>query len=93
MRFRRNDIFSGLDPVDSITDKFCDQTKVVFDDINDHAEHGGLKAMGESMERGHVLVMSMWDDHDANMLWLDSNYPLDKVVSYSKFIQYHHIKH
>merc|ERR1719334_1350909 len=30
------------------------------------------------MDRGHVLVMSMWDDHDANMLWLDSDYPLDK---------------
>ena len=25
--------------------------------------------------------MSMWDDHDANMLWLDSNYPLDKDPS------------
>lgn len=22
--------------------------------------------------------MSIWDDHDANMLWLDSDYPLDK---------------
>lgn len=21
--------------------------------------------------------MSLWDDHDANMLWLDSNYPTD----------------
>ena len=37
--------------------------------------------MGESLERGQVLVMSMWDDHDANMLWLDSNYPLDKDPS------------
>jgi cellulose 1,4-beta-cellobiosidase len=25
-----------------------------------------------------VLVMSIWDDHEANMLWLDSDYPLDK---------------
>ena len=24
-----------------------------------------------------VLVMSLWDDHDVNMLWLDSDYPLD----------------
>ena len=23
----------------------------------------------------------MWDDHDANMLWLDSDYPLDKDPS------------
>jgi hypothetical protein len=25
--------------------------------------------------------MSVWDDHAANMLWLDSNYPLDKPAS------------
>jgi len=33
--------------------------------------------MGESMERGMVLVMSLWDDHAANALWLDSSYPTD----------------
>ena len=38
-----------------------------------------FQAHGEAMGRGMVLVMSLWDDHDANMLWLDSNYPLDKV--------------
>ena len=70
-----------MDSVDSITQEFCDQSKVVFGDIDDHAEHGGLRAMGESLDRGQVLVMSMWDDHDANMLWLDSNYPLDKDPS------------
>merc|ERR1719317_1243373 len=71
----------GIDSVDSITQEFCDQTKVAFGDVDDHAEHGGLKTMGESLDRGQVLVMSMWDDHDANMLWLDSNYPLDKDPS------------
>ena len=35
--------------------------------------------MGESLARGHVLVMSLWDDHAANMLWLDSDYPPDRV--------------
>ena len=33
--------------------------------------------MGEAMGRGMVLVMSLWDDHTAYMLWLDSNYPED----------------
>ena len=33
------------------------------------------------MARGHVLVMSLWDDHDVNMLWLDSDYPLDRDPS------------
>lgn len=34
--------------------------------------------MGTAMKNGMVLVLSIWDDHDANMLWLDSDYPLDK---------------
>merc|ERR1712002_78837 len=71
----------GIDKVDSITDAFCAQTKVTFGDMDDHAEKGGLITLGDSLDRGHVLVMSMWDDHDANMLWLDSNYPLDKDPS------------
>lgn len=25
-----------------------------------------------------VLVMSLWDDYAEHMLWLDSNYPLNK---------------
>lgn len=33
--------------------------------------------MGKAMANGMVLVMSIWDDHAANMLWLDSNYPTD----------------
>ena len=70
-----------MDVVDSITDEFCLQTKVAFGDPDDFGEKGGLRGMGESLKRGHVLVMSMWDDHDANMLWLDSNYPLDKDPS------------
>ena len=32
----------GVDTVDSITDAFCDQTKVVFGDFDDHGEKGGL---------------------------------------------------
>lgn len=36
--------------------------------------------MGEAMDKGMVLVMSLWDDHAANMLWLDSTYPKDKTA-------------
>merc|ERR1712080_91814 len=71
----------GMGDFDSITQDFCDQAKVAFEDVDDYGEHGGMKGMGESLDRGMVLVMSMWDDHDANMLWLDSNYPLDKDPS------------
>ncbi|CAE6443074.1 unnamed protein product [Rhizoctonia solani] len=37
--------------------------------------------MDKSFQNGHVLVMSLWDDHAAHMLWLDSNYPLDRPES------------
>lgn len=31
--------------------------------------------MSQDMDDGMVLVMSLWDDNTANMLWLDSTYP------------------
>lgn len=72
--------FDGVDieAYDAITPDFCPEIKEVFDDHNHHDELGGLQRMGEQMKNGMVLVMSLWDDHEANMLWLDSNYPLDK---------------
>merc|ERR1719422_2722765 len=63
----------GFEQYDSITEDFCQNYKVAFNDYDDHTIKGGLKVMGESLARGHVLVMSLWDDHEANMLWLDSN--------------------
>lgn len=35
----------------------------------------------DALDRGMVLVMSLWDDAEANMLWLDSDYPADKSPS------------
>lgn len=64
---------------DSITDEMCDSTKTAFQDTNDFKAKGGLKKMGQSMKNGMVLVMSLWDDHDAHMLWLDSTYPTEKT--------------
>ena len=65
---------------DSITDEMCESTKNAFTDKNDFKNKGGLKKMGQSLKNGMVLVMSIWDDHDANMLWLDSTYPTDKTT-------------
>jgi len=59
----------------AITDDFCAEMKTAFGDINDFQRTGGLKSMGEALDRGMVLVMSLWDDSLANMLWLDSDYP------------------
>ncbi|KAI0793915.1 cellobiohydrolaseI [Fomes fomentarius] len=71
----------GLDAYDSITDDFCNDQKEVFGDTNSFEKLGGLKAMGDSFEAGMVLVMSIWDDHTAKMLWLDSDYPTDADAS------------
>merc|ERR1712217_335273 len=55
--------------------------KTAFGDVNDFRRKGGLKAMGEALDRGMVLVMSLWDDSQSNMLWLDSTYPLNQDSS------------
>ena len=37
-----------------------------------------MKATGDAMSRGLSLVLSIWDDNTANMLWLNSDSPLSK---------------
>lgn len=67
---------------DSITDEMCVAQKKAFDNIDDFTKKGGLKAMGRSLRRGMVLVLSLWDDELTNMHWLDSATPLDQPVRY-----------
>jgi len=71
----------GIDSYSSISDKFCNDQKKLFGDRNDFETKGGLRAMGRQMDAGMVLVLSLWDDHDVHMLWLDSDYPTDKPAS------------
>lgn len=52
--------------------------KEAFGDVDDFNLKGGLKTMGEALDRGMVLVMSLWDDTEANMLWLDADYPTSR---------------
>merc|ERR1711881_152009 len=40
-------------------------------------DKGGFDNTDAAFEKGMVLALSMWDDHDVNMLWLDSTYPVD----------------
>lgn len=65
----------GVPAVNSITDDFCTAQKTEFGDTPSFSAHGGLTAMGESFAQGVVLVLSVWDDYAAQMLWLDSDYP------------------
>ncbi|KAJ5311739.1 hypothetical protein N7476_007599 [Penicillium atrosanguineum] len=41
---------------------------------------GGLSGMSTAMENDIVLVMSLWDDHYSDMLWLDSEYSTNATV-------------
>ncbi|TDL15869.1 cellulase [Rickenella mellea] len=66
---------AGIPAVNSITDAFCTAQKKTFGDTNSFGTKGGLAAMGKALQQGMVLSMSVWDDHAASMLWLDSAYP------------------
>jgi len=65
----------GMTAYDSITGAFCDAQKSAFGDTTSFQNKGGMAGMSAAMNRGMVLVLSVWDDHAVNMLWLDSNYP------------------
>ncbi|KAG9193681.1 hypothetical protein G6011_03716 [Alternaria panax] len=60
----------------SIIQEWCNNQKEIFqEEIYPFNEFGGMASMSRDMNLGMVIVMSLWDDHHANMLWLDSNYP------------------
>jgi cellulose 1,4-beta-cellobiosidase len=62
----------------SITPEFCDAQKAAFGDKYTFKDLGGFGSMSSALQKGMVLVMSLWDDHYSNMLWLDSSFPTDK---------------
>jgi cellulose 1,4-beta-cellobiosidase len=68
-------------PADSITEDFCAATKKFTSDVNDFSLKGGMKGMDAALEKGMVLVFSLWDDQMAHMNWLDSTYPPEKPVT------------
>lgn len=76
-----NSDIAGLPTFNSITETFCDDQKTVFNDTTSFQSHGGLTNMGEAFGSGMVLVLSIWDDYAAQMLWLDSDYPVGADVS------------
>ncbi|KAF2794330.1 glycoside hydrolase family 7 protein [Melanomma pulvis-pyrius CBS 109.77] len=66
----------------SITQAWCDAENAANkEEVYPFKDHGGMQSMANGMAKGMVLVMSLWDDHYANMLWLDSTYPTDADAS------------
>merc|ERR1712185_546105 len=60
-----------------ISDDYCKDWVATTKDGTNFEEKGGLGAVEKAIDAGVVLVMSLWDDHFANMLWLDATYPVD----------------
>jgi len=72
---------SGI-PGNSVNDAYCTAEKTAFNDTNYVFEkHGGFAGMTSAFNDGMVLVLSLWDDYYANMLWLDSDYPTTDAPS------------
>jgi hypothetical protein len=64
-------------PGNSITVDFCRAQKIAFNDRDYFEEKGGMSQFSKGVAAPMVLVMSLWDDHYSNMLWLDSTFPTD----------------
>ncbi|KAI2610532.1 glycoside hydrolase family 7 protein [Hypoxylon sp. NC1633] len=71
--------FEGFPADASITPEYCTAEYTTFGDRNRFEEVGGWSKLNEVLDIPVVLVMSIWDDHYANMLWLDSSYPPEKT--------------
>ncbi|XXG98601.1 hypothetical protein Hte_004926 [Hypoxylon texense] len=69
----------GFPSSSSITPEYCTAEYTTFGDRDRFSEVGGWTQLNQVWSMPVVLVMSIWDDHYANMLWLDSSYPPEKA--------------
>lgn len=54
------------------TDEFCEKKAKAMDDFDSFKKFGGMKSVDASLKAGVTLVLSMWDDIEVHMNWLDS---------------------
>ncbi|KAA0202194.1 hypothetical protein HAZT_HAZT006689, partial [Hyalella azteca] len=69
--------YPGLESHNSISDGFCADFTSYIGAGNYAATVGGLKTIGEALDRGVVLVFALWADYGSYMLWLDGLFPPD----------------
>lgn len=73
----QNNYSSATSPKYShISDTSCKNQMSYFKAVNTFASHGAMARLNTSLTNGVVLVLSLWDDNFAKMLWLDSVYPV-----------------
>merc|ERR1712190_535359 len=65
----------GKGPYHSLSKDYCEAEVGLFQDHTNFLDKGGFQVTDASFKKGMVLALSLWDDHYANMLWLDSTYP------------------
>jgi cellulose 1,4-beta-cellobiosidase len=70
--------WEGMPNSPDLTAEFCSAAPRIFGDRDRFEEVGGYAQLDAALQIPMVLVMSIWDDHYANMLWLDSIYPPEK---------------
>ncbi|TVY90591.1 putative endo-beta-1,4-glucanase [Lachnellula willkommii] len=63
---------TGVISQNSISDTYCKEQKIVFGATDDFSTQGGLSQMGKALDRGMVLIFSIWDDASSGMQWLDA---------------------
>lgn len=70
--------WEGLPATSNIGPELCDSLFSVFEEeVDRYADVGGWPAIQGALGLPQVLVMSIWSDHYANMLWLDGKWPRD----------------
>jgi cellulose 1,4-beta-cellobiosidase len=66
----------GSNNYTSISDDMCEVQMNNYSDRHDvFVKKGGVAGMGEAIGRGMSLVLSLWDDYDVGMIWLDATDP------------------
>ena len=59
----------------SVNTDYCQVQPTVFNDTASFEDKGGFTSMTAGLKAGMVLVLSLWDDYDDDMNWLDSANP------------------
>lgn len=66
--------YPGAD--NKLSEDVCKAQMTNFSDRFDvFQKAGGMKGAGDAMKRGVTLVLSLWDDHEVGMIWLDATDP------------------
>ncbi|KAF2364174.1 Glycoside hydrolase family 7 [Trinorchestia longiramus] len=68
--------YPGLEEYNSISDRFCADFTSYLGATDYTPNVGGLKKIGEVLDRGVVLNFALWSDSGSYMLWLDGVYPV-----------------